>query len=118
MCRYSHNIPDWMREDAEYIRKIRCEMMTNDICINEYHKAKSCRKKDQCTFRHGIEPREREDPDIKKKMKEKLEKITKPKEKEKTNTKTNNVDIKEAIALMQKVQKMLNGCASARRNNP
>ena len=112
MCRYSHDIPDQLREDAEYIRKIRCEMMTNDICINEYHKVNSCRKKDQCTFRHGIEPREREDPDIKRKMKEKLEKITKPKEK----TTKNNNSIQEAITLMQKVQEMLNGCT--RRNNP
>jgi Fe2+ transport system protein B len=112
-CRFSHDIPTQVRQDMGYVQQVRATMQTNSICINEYHKVNSCRKKNHCSHRHTIQTHERENPEIQRKMAEKWEKITKPKVESNAQ---NRGSIKEAIDLMQKLQAMLNGCA--RRQEP
>ena len=111
-CYFSHDIPNTKKLDIEYKRKIRLQLHTNSLCVNEYRHQNSCRKKEMCTHRHVIEEHERSDPVIQNAMKEKWEKMTNRTAKQ-NKTSQNEMQneesslIKEATIVIEKLQRLL-----------
>ena len=94
-----------MRADTTHIDKIKQDMLVKNICINEYRQTHSCKKQDQCNFRHEIEEHERASPNIRKAMKERWEKITNTKRK--MDSPSFEDQLKEATNVVNNLQKIL-----------
>ena len=104
-CQFSHDIPVNMRQNTELTSQVRRRIQLRNICINEYRRSDSCKKKGQCSFRHEIENYERRDPEIQRAMDEKWEKITQSKTKSVT---PNQNTIQEALEVMAKLKELVN----------
>ena len=104
-CRFSHDLSESTKADSTLISQIKQGMLIKQLCINEYREAHSCKKKEQCTFRHEIHNSERANPVIQKAMKERWETITNIKKKSAAPSLEDQ--LKEARNVVNSLQKIL-----------
>ena len=81
----------------------------SNLCVNEYHEEKSCKKGVYCGFRHIFSQEERTDPSIQEAMKGKWLKINNMNSKVQFKEKGNRGTSKCTYSLMEEMMTLMQG---------
>ena len=105
-CRFSHDIPSDLRNNMEFLKKIKEErVQKKSICINEYRREGSCRHGNNCSFRHEISQEERNEEDVQEKMSQTWTRIKNKSQGKSSNME--NVTHQQILAWMVNIKELL-----------